>query len=163
MRDTTAIGGWPIIGTICLLLVKCATIKKSSQFPLQDESQRAYVESDCLDEETHLLINPLQEDPEDFIEYDFENPIMVKAVGKCETKQKKTVDNLTGINSKGAMRARLEKLENLKDAILLFEIQGDRKKIGAAYFTGKLTRRIFKVLFKKQGNNGLKRKLDLST
>ena len=112
------------------LLIACkkCNAKKSSQFPLQDETKRAYSEKDSIDQELPLLVNPLNEDPESLIEYDTHNSLMVKAIGKCE-RSKKTVDHLTGINSKEAVEERFEKLEVLRDAVCLFKFSGDRKRL----------------------------------
>ena len=110
------------------LLISCKTCnnKKGAQFPLLDEKKRACVENDPIDNESPFLINPLKEDPEEFIEYDTDNPIMVKAIGKCE-RGKKTVDDLTDINNIETMKERREKLNDLKCAIELTKIKKDRK------------------------------------
>ena len=110
------------------LMISCKVCnsQKKSHFPLADESRRAFSENDNIDEEKPLLINPLQENPEEFVEYDIEeSSIMVKAVGKCE-RGKRTVDGLTGINKKEVMEERMEKLSNIKTTIALLKIQGNR-------------------------------------
>ena len=90
----------------------CNRTYKKTQFPLKDESKRAYEENCNLDEEDPLLINPLEEDPEQLICYEeLEEPqFMVKAVGKCE-RAEKTVKELTGINDKYVMLRRADKLK----------------------------------------------------
>ena len=110
------------------LLVSCKTCnnKKGTQFPLQNEEERAYTASDPIDDESPILINPLNENPDDFIAYDTESPVMTKAIGKCE-RGERTVDHLTGINSIESMQERREKLENLKYAVTLSKIKKDRK------------------------------------
>ena len=95
---------------------RCNQKYKKSKFPLKDESKRAYTEKSDSDEEEPILINPLKEDPDLFIDYDFSaetdfsEEFMVKAVGKCE-RGKKTVDELTGINDEDIMLERADKLE----------------------------------------------------
>lgn len=95
---------------------RCNQKYKRSKFPLKDESKRAYMEDSDLDEEEPIMINPLKEDPELLIDYnfptgtDFSEEIMVKAVGKC-VRGKKTVDELTGINDEDVMLERADKLE----------------------------------------------------
>ena len=101
------------------LLIACKTCNqeyKKSEFPLKDESKRAYTEKSDIDKEEPIMINPLKEDPELLIDYDFSaeaefpGKFMVKAVGKC-IRGKKTVDDLTGINDENVMLRRGDKLE----------------------------------------------------
>ena len=85
------------------LLISCKTCNqqyKRVQFPIKNESERAFNKNDDLEKEAPFLINPLKENPENFIEYDIPNnntkSFMLKAIGKCE-RGDKTV-KLTGIN-----------------------------------------------------------------
>ena len=111
------------------LLLACETcnIKKGAKFPLEPGSERLDPEDCDLEKEKPILINPLKEDPEEFIEYDFfeedieecteddlSEKLMVKAVGKCERGQK-TVSKLTGINNRYMMQERASKLENFEE------------------------------------------------
>ena len=67
-----------------------------------------------LDEEEPILINPLEEDPEKFMDYGTENPrFMSKAVGKCE-RGRETVDKLTGINDMRMMKERAGKIRHYR-------------------------------------------------
>ncbi len=99
------------------LLIACKTCNKTkdTQFPLLDESKRAFKESDDIKKEKPFLINPLTENPEDFIEYDIPKnntePLMIKTIGKNE-RGKKTVNELTGINSKNVISRRVEKFKH---------------------------------------------------
>ena len=97
------------------LLIACKTCNqeyKHTQFPLKDEKKRVYKEDCDLSKEEPFLINPLEEDPELFIDYELEETqFMAKAVGKCE-RGKKTVDKLTGINDMEVMEQRAGKLKD---------------------------------------------------
>ena len=92
------------------LLIACKTcnqIYKKSKFPLKPGSKRACGENSDLGKEEPILINPLEEDPEEFIEYDLSVKFMAKAVGKCE-RGRQTVDELTGINDEMVMQERAQ-------------------------------------------------------
>ena len=108
------------------LLIACKTCNeeyKKSKFPLKDESKRAYTEKSDIDKEEPIMINPLKEDPELLINYDFlaeadfSGKPMVKAVGKC-MRSKKTVDGLTGINDENVMLERADKLEYYETLVI---------------------------------------------
>ena len=98
------------------LLLACGdcNTKKGAKFPLEPGSKRLYPEDCDLEKEEPILINPLEEDPEEFIEYDFSKKLMVKAVGKCE-RGEKTVNKLTGINDIHMMEERARKLQDYED------------------------------------------------
>ncbi len=97
---------------------KCNQEYKQTQFPLKEESKRVYTENCDLREEEPFLINPLEEDPELFIDYDIEgNRPMAKAIGRCE-RGKKTVNELTGMNDIEVMLERAERLEDCYDVCL---------------------------------------------
>ena len=95
------------------LLISCKKCNqhKGAKFPLKDGTKRAFSENDDLKKEEPVLINPLTESPENFIKYDIlendKNPLMIKAVGKCE-RGDKTINELTGINDKELLRERAE-------------------------------------------------------
>ena len=84
---------------------KCNQEYKKSKFPLLG-SERAYGENSDLAKEEPILINPLEEDPEEFIEYDLSAKLMAKAVGKCERSRRMVADELTGINDEEVMKER---------------------------------------------------------
>ncbi len=115
------------------LLIACKTCNqgyKGTKFPLKNESKRVSSKNGDLNQEKPLLINPLEENPEEFITYDLtkEDPIMIKAIGKCE-RAKKTINDLTGINDKSVMEERAEKIKSYEDALLLSKLQDDKKYI----------------------------------
>ena len=99
------------------LLIACKTCNqeyKKSKFPLKDEKKRSYTENCDLGEEEPFLINPLEENPELFIDYDLEETrLMAKAIGKCE-RGEKTVSELTGINDRRVMEKRADKLKDYR-------------------------------------------------
>lgn len=105
------------------LLVACKTCNetyKKSHFPLEDETERAYKKNHSVCKERPLLINPLEENPVQFIEYDLSSPLMVRAVGKCK-RGKKTIE-LTGINHPEVMEERAERLKYYKNLYLLYTL-----------------------------------------
>lgn len=87
---------------------KCNQKYKKSKFPLKHGSERAYEENSDLGKEEPILINPLEEDPEEFIEYDLSAKFMAKAVGKCERGRRMIADELTGINDEKVMEERAQ-------------------------------------------------------
>ena len=95
---------------------KCNQDHKNTNFPLEDESKRAFKKTDNLNLENPLLINPLEEEPDKFIEYDTiedgAKDKMIKAIGKNE-RGNKTIE-LTGINSEQVMMERIAKWQHLK-------------------------------------------------
>ena len=107
------------------LFIACKTCNqeyKQTRFPLKDEGKRAYKEDCDLGEEKPFLINPLEEDPELFIDYDLEEThLMAKAIGKCE-RGEKTVDELTGINDREVMEQRAGRLKDYNILVRSLEL-----------------------------------------
>ena len=105
------------------LLISCKKCnnRKHTNFPLKDENKRAFSENDDLKKEEPILINPLTENPEDFIIYDIpkddKNPLMIKAIGKCE-RGDKTINVLTGINDRELL---IERAESFRDYRILYK------------------------------------------
>ena len=108
------------------LLISCKKCNnhKGTNFPLKDESKRAFSNKDNIKKEEPVLINPLTENPEIFIEYDIpednkDDPLMIKAkaIGKCE-KGDKTINELTGINDRELL---LERAENFRNCHILYK------------------------------------------
>ena len=122
-EDPKHSGYWWLAYSWDNLLIACKKCnnRKGMNFPLKDESKRAFSEDDDLTKEEHVLINPLTENPEDFIMYDIpkddKNPLMVKAIGKCE-RGNKTVKVLTGINDKELLT---ERAESFRDYCILYK------------------------------------------
>ena len=108
------------------LLISCKNCNeeyKKSNFPLENESKRAYTKEDDIHKEKPFLINPLEEDPSQFIDYDLpsdSNPTMIKAIGKC-SRGKKTID-LTGINSNEVMIGRASRFKYFKNVKLIYDL-----------------------------------------
>ena len=108
------------------LLIACKNCNESykkTHFPLEDESKRAYNRNDSIQEEQPLLINPLEENPSQFIEFDLpvtDKPIMIKAIGRCR-RGEKTIQ-LTGINSKEVMEERAAYFSNLNACRLALDL-----------------------------------------
>ena len=110
------------------LLISCSECNavKLAKFPLRDEKNRCYNKSSDLNKEEPFLIDPLKEDPENFIEYDIQkgskNKMMIKAIGKCE-RGNKTVE-LTGINSTETLQERYRIFEGLKPWLSILNQKG---------------------------------------
>ena len=116
------------------LLIACKTCNeeyKKSKFPLKHCSERAYGEKSDLAKEEPILINPLEEDPEEFIEYDLSAKYMAKADGKCG-RGRETVDKLTGINDMRVMKERAGKIRHYRMcALSLSNGEGDELRAEA--------------------------------
>ena len=88
---------------------------------MKKEQNRAHKPDDNIKKEAPYLLNPLLENPEDFIGYDIpdikddkrDKVLMIKAIGKCE-RAEKTVNKLTGINDQEVMEKRASKLGDYK-------------------------------------------------
>ena len=128
-------GYWWLAYEWCNLLLackKCNTQKKGTKFPLQDEQKRAFTPQDDLTKEESFLLNPLTENPEDFIQYDIptnnKKPLMIKAIGK-DKRGNKTINELTGINDQEVLEARAEHFKNCRNLYELFILcQNDVEK-----------------------------------
>ena len=95
------------------LLIACKSCNqnKCSYFPLEDEAKRALKCEDDIGQEKPALINPLEEDPEQFVGYEIpktHNAIMLKAVGK--NSRGNTTITRVGLNDKNVMQDRADKL-----------------------------------------------------
>ena len=96
----------------------CNEDYKKNKFPLLPSSKRAFQEKDSLEEEKPILINPFDENPEEFISFDWEdsNNLFVKAVQTekdVEDRGKKTIE-ITGINEDRLPEERAEDLLTLE-------------------------------------------------
>ena len=121
---------WDNLLTSCK---KCNN-RKSAHFPLKDESKRAFSEKDDLKKEEPMLINPLTENPEDFISYDIpkddKGPLMLKAIGKC-ARGNKTI-SLTGINDEELLIERADSFKNYRiytHFLIMVSNQEEKKEI----------------------------------
>ena len=150
------------------LLISCKKCnnRKNTNFPLKDESKRAFFENDDLKKEEPILINPLTENPETFIKYDIPNddtsPLMVKAIGKCE-RGDRTINELTGINDIELLTERAECVEDYRNLYECFSLVKNnlekkeniykkiKKKTGSgSQFTG-----LARFYFNQVGLNGI--------
>ena len=139
------------------LLLACGDCnrKKGAKFPLEPGSKRLYPEDCDLEKEEPILINPLEEDPEEFIEYHLPTKSkMVKAVGKCE-RGKKTVNKLTGINNRHMMEERWRKLQDYEDYKLWAGLKNEkcraRKRLREYISSSSPFSGFAKFYFKKMG------------
>ena len=136
------------------LLIACKKCnqKKGTRFPLKDEKKRVYEKGYDLGEEEPLLINPLEKDPELFIDYDLpssteDRQFMIKAIGRCEV-GKKTVNELTGINDEEVMLERADKFE------ICYDVWADLKDSGNDKLRLKADKRLRKHISPNSGFSG---------
>ena len=138
------------------LLLACGdcNTKKGAKFPLETGSKRLNPEDCDLEKEEPILINPLEEDPEEFIEYDLCAKLMVKALGKCE-RGEKTVTKLTGINDTHMMQERARKLQDYEDYKLWAGLKNEkcraRKRLREYISSSSQFSGFAKFYFKKMG------------
>ena len=131
---------------------KCNQEYKEARFPVKEKQDRAHKPGDNIEKEDPYLLNPLLENPEDFIEYDIrDKALMIKAIGKCE-RAEKTINELTGINDRQVMEERANKLKDYKDTLDVVGILGDKSRIerhteSSSVFTG-FARFYFKEMLK---------------
>ena len=92
---------------------------KKNLFPLIDPNSRAFLESDDLELETKYLIDPYNENPEDFIGYYW---------GDCKSKYVKVLSKMTDVNKRGEKSAEIVGLNRdslmTERAHLLVSLQG---------------------------------------
>ncbi len=103
----------------------CNSDYKNNRFPLLSDGKRACCEQDDLSLEKPVLLHPVDENPEEFIDYRWEgsNGHLVKAVAMDRHgRGKMTVNRLTGINHQTAMEKRAELLPHLKDVSKLLQL-----------------------------------------
>lgn len=97
----------------------CNQEYKRNHFPLLPNGLRAFKEKDDLSDEKPVLIHPIDEEPEKFIGFDWQESlgILVKAVGlDKEGRGFRTVNDLTSVNDLDMMKQRGQ-LVNLLQAI----------------------------------------------
>jgi len=111
-----------------LIACKACNGKKGSHFPLINEDDRAFNETDDLDKEKPYLINPLKEEPSEFIEFHIkEGALMAKATGKC-ARGKKTVAKLTGINRRKVILRRVKKIKSCEVILSLIKMANAQER-----------------------------------
>ena len=139
------------------LLIVCKTCnrKKSSHFPLKDQNKRAYTKEGDIHNEKPFLINPLEEDPSNLINYDLpldSNPIMIKAIGRCPRGQK-TIE-LTGINSNQAMEERADRFEDFKNVKFIYDLMEEYGIDVSNQYKNKLQKNVRKYSSEKSTFSG---------
>lgn len=98
---------------------KCNQEHKINQFPLMDESQRAYTPDAGIAGERPFLINPENENPEDFIGFEWSRAygVFVKAVGfDPEGRGERTI-KITGINEGTILEERASLVKELEEIV----------------------------------------------
>ncbi len=89
---------------------------KKNRFPLLPGGKRAFSKKNKLAREKPVLIHPIDEDPEKFIGFDWQEGygVLVKAAGlDKEGRGNETVNHLTGINKKDVMERRAKLVKEL--------------------------------------------------
>ena len=139
------------------LLIACKPCnnKKGSQFPLEKENKRAMTKESSIKGERPYLINPLKEDPEEFIDYDIpedtDKPVlMIKAIGKNK-RATKTINDLTSINDDDVALKRGKKLQNYKETLELVKIKKEENRIERHISSESSFSAFAKSFFKKEG------------
>jgi len=118
------LGYWWLAYEWSNLLLSCNICNrkyKKNQFPLLNENCRAITPNDNLGQEESFLIDPLKEDPKDFIGFDWENKSVI-ALGKDrENRGSKTCNELTGINDPFTILDRSDLLVQLHQMAFSYE------------------------------------------
>lgn len=96
---------------------ECNSTYKKNSFPLINENDRVFNKNVCLDQERPYLLNPVSDDPEKFIIYDYTNPkvpVPVSSANDPDGRGKKTIE-LLGLNKRtNLITDRAEKLKNME-------------------------------------------------
>lgn len=96
---------------------ECNSTYKKNLFPLIDEAARAIKKDDDISQERPYLLNPVADDPEQFIIYDYTNdkiPVPVGSANDHSGRGAKTIE-LFGLRERvNLITDRAEKLENMK-------------------------------------------------
>lgn len=107
---------WDNLFFACMI---CNRDYKGNHFPLLEDNSRAMSDSDNLSSEKPVLINPLDEDPEKYIGFDWQQDfkIFVKATGlDIEGRGYETI-KITGLNRTVLLEERAELVELLEDVV----------------------------------------------
>ncbi|MEK0336613.1 MAG: hypothetical protein QQN41_04165 [Nitrosopumilus sp.] len=100
---------------------------KKNQFPITGE--RAFNKDDSLQNEQPLLIHPTDENPEEFIGFDWQMAYgkLVKATGIDDNNRGNETIRITGLNRLELMEERAESVTLLEDAAYLMEYYSRNK------------------------------------
>jgi uncharacterized protein (TIGR02646 family) len=98
---------------------KCNQEHKKNQFPLMDESARAYSPNDDLEEERPFLVNPESENPADFIGFEWSKAygVFVKAIGLDADGRGDRTIKITGINGSTIPEERASLVKDLEETV----------------------------------------------
>jgi uncharacterized protein (TIGR02646 family) len=91
----------------------CNQTHKKTNFPLLSCSTRAQTPEDDLKTEKPVLINPAEENPEDYIGFDWSIGLYVKAIGRDDALRGHNTALLLGLNAKTLLEQRVEILDEL--------------------------------------------------
>ncbi len=113
---------------------KCNQEHKKNQFPLMDGSSRARTPEDNLTEEKPFLINPENENPEEFIGFEWDKAygVYVKAVGRDDDGRGDRTIKITGLNQGTIPEERaglVNFLEHIIDTMKWAQRQGNTRSI----------------------------------
>lgn len=112
-------GYWWLAYDIENLLFSCEKCNnaKGAKFPIEEESNRADDKNRDIDSEQPMLINPLEEDPSLFFEYDLsDNNELFLKVTSNHARGRETIDILD-LNSRKKLESRKTDFERFKDII----------------------------------------------
>ncbi|KPA19397.1 hypothetical protein MHK_000383 [Candidatus Magnetomorum sp. HK-1] len=106
------------------LICRSCKEQKKNKFPLLNDGIRAINPDDNLSDEKPFMINPADENPEDYIGFDWDSTkLCVKAVGlDKDGRGQKTIYELTAINNTFVIEERAKQLDDLNSIADLCKI-----------------------------------------
>ena len=110
----------------------CNETYKKNQFPLLQESSRAFQPDDDLGAERPFLLNPIDDDPESCISYDWGSWIYVKAMGRDDLRRGSRTIEVLGLNDHHLMEERantLPLLNILHRTMIHMQIQDNQREV----------------------------------
>lgn len=102
---------------LLLSCTKCNQTHKRDLFPLLDETKRAKNHHDDIENETPLLINPTEKDPEQYISFCEEFPFSIN-----NNEEGKTTIDVLGLKRDELNKQRFERLEYFKSLLDIIEL-----------------------------------------
>ncbi len=96
---------------------ECNSIYKKNSFPLLNEPDRAFTKDDDITREKPYLLNPCEDDPEQFIIYDYTNrkvPMPVSSATDIDGRGHETIELLGLAKRPQLIAERAEKLVNMR-------------------------------------------------
>lgn len=127
-----SLGYWWLAYSWSNLLFSCKGCNqgyKKTHFPLLDGGVRAKVPSDSLKDEEPVLINPSQEDPEDFLDYTWEPSAipLAKPIGRDSDLRGKRTIEILGLD---------RRVLNEQRGSLILNLEGVARQMHAALYFG---------------------------